>query len=211
MKERPILFNDDHVRAILDGRKTQTRRVVKPQPSGGWSIGTAKNGVTLGKFTSGHHKKGKFGLFLHREVSPGSGKFEHDITPCPYGQPGDRLWVREAFAKDGWQIWYRADCDKGPANEVCQYQDGSDFEGVWRPSTQMPSWASRITLEITDVRVERLQDVSEADAYREGCTGSPFGESADLLLYPTFWDSINGPGSWDENPWVWVVEFERVR
>ncbi|MFI9652815.1 hypothetical protein [Guyparkeria halopsychrophila] len=206
MKERPIIFTDDQVRAILDGRKTQTRRIVKPQPS--------KDHQYLGHVIESTNRKDE------GKCRWGIGEIPYSTDAIrvrpPYGVPGDRLWVREAHAKDGWQIWFRSDCDKGPASEVCQYQDGSDFEGTWAPSIHMPRWASRITLEITEVRVERVQEISGADAKAEGMC-SRLAESSSLLgpagsykdNFRTAWNSINGHGSWDENPWVWVVEFKR--
>lgn len=193
MKERPILFNADMVRAILDGRKTQTRRVVKADFD---IIGECDDGS----------------LWPWREDCENGGDIWY---PCPYGQPGDRLWVRETWAMSGHQrVEYRA----APA-------DGSDFRCVdrWRPSIHMPRWASRITLEITAVRVERLQDISEEDAKAEGVwkygdedcwkiytKTTSFGTSCPRRSFESLWQSINGPDSWNANPWVWVIEFKRV-
>ena len=140
---------------------------------------------------------------------------------CPYGLPGDRLFVREAFrlcqeaddvsprdSDPGYRVWYEADKP---------HQLGA---GRLRPSIHMPRWASRITLEVTGVRVERLQDISEADARAEGITvpncQCGYGLDGNLMsgtasgAYMLLWESINGPGSWNANPWVWVVEFKRV-
>ena len=212
-KERPILLNDEMVRAILDGRKTQTRRV-------------AKN-VHL---DSRYRAKWK-AVRKHTEVSidtPAAMLGE----VCPYGQPGDRLWVREA-----WQgplvPWNRApelfeDSRPFECPEYCEYRadggtapvfmnaDDEERQG-WRPSIHMPRWASRITLEITDVRVERLQDISEEDAKAEGVMGEKEAAAADLQWYDKprrafrfLWQSINGPDSWGANPWVWVIEFKRI-
>lgn len=178
MRERPILFSGPMVRALLDGRKTQTRRVVKPQPVDPF------DGAQLRTAVSAYALAG----------------------PCPYGEPGDRLWVRETWAKAGEQgdrVEYRADTADPKA-------------GKWRPSIFMPSWASRITLEVESVRVERLQDISEADARAEGVTPAPFtkaGRAAHLVhveAFESLWGSINGPDSWAANPWVWVVAFRRV-
>lgn len=191
-KERPILFSAQMVRAILDGRKTQTRRVINPQP-----IWVADPSVP----------------FKTTDADP------KGIINCPYGKTGDRLWVRETFCyhDDLAMYLYKADdvtCCK------------------WKPSIHMPRWASRITLEIVSVRVERLQDISEKDAIAEGISKVPFrpcegwpicdgymvgkddgvtGLAAKAsTAYKKLWESINGPGSWDLNPWVWVVEFRRI-
>lgn len=163
MKVTQILFTDAMVRAILDGRKTQTRRVVKPQPAGAWA-------------------------------APGK-------TACPKGRPGDLLYVREAFCPRSngslkleqiQRPFYRATGDKLPPG------------WGWKPNIHMPRWASRLTLRITEVRVERLHDISEADKIAEGGTAErPFG---------TVWKKINTkPGvRWEDNPWVWVIGFETI-
>lgn len=215
MKARPILFKPDMVTAILEGRKTMTRRIVKPLAGAGWRPETA-NGDTLrlGMITSPHPKKDKFGLFMRREIHPGSGKYEHDLVPCPYGAPGDVLWCREAFRNSR--------VDGLPGDAVYQ----ADHPGLkspprsygrsWMPSIHMPRWASRLTLEITDVRVERLQDISEDDARAEGAR-LELAEVDSVRLgagashrsgFQNLWKSINGEESWTANPWVWVVEFQ---
>ena len=193
MKERPILFSAPMVRALLDGSKTQTRRVVKPTPE--W-IG--QSGVLS--------YRGRVGL-------------PHAL--CPYGQPGDRLWVRETWARDDEDggLCYRADIGKvGDADDW----ERNRLDGVprfrWRPSMHMPRAASRISLEITEVRVERLQDISEDDALAEGCSstaivhedGEDYTGHYASEEYQDLWESINGPGSWDTNPWVWAVSFKRL-
>lgn len=208
MTERPIIFSAPMVRALLAGTKTQTRRgaskPVRHPDLGNW-------------YTPG-------ALVLEHEP-------QHVIErACPYGQPGDRLWVRETWAECArrqpltdedlpWQqhgriLVYAADPEwNGARLFVCA-------DGVarwakperWRPSIFMPRWASRITMEVTGVRVERLQDISEADAIAEGCTNSlhlPGGRFANEN-YQHLWWQINGDGSWEANPWVWVVEFKRV-
>lgn len=195
MQERPILFSGEMVRAILDGRKTQTRRVIK-----------LKTGDTFDE----HALKGAIQEWrpMYDEVARKVVGKTAALIRCPYGQPGDRLWVRETFADEG----CRQDRDD------CYYRaDGeSDLQGGgWTPSIHMPRWASRITLEIVSVRVERLREISEADAKAEGCWyGKGGGEVDHAVLpenhFPTLWESINGPGSWGANPWVWVVEFKRV-
>jgi hypothetical protein len=202
MADRPILFSAPMVRALLAGTKTQTRRVVKPQPEndpakhhpiepynngrGGWNWVLAATGHGLG-----------------------------DPFPCPYGQPGDRLWVREAWARTV----------VGLGTEMVVYREGdnrTDYGGPWKPSIHMPRAASRITLEVTGVRVERLQEISEADAQAEGipyserfrgfCIGEAehFNSHDPRESYRSLWQAINGPDSWAVNPWVWVVEFRRV-
>ena len=226
MRERPIIFSAPMVRAILAGTKTQTRRVVKPR------------------------KDPDYGC----ELSPGEiAGDEHIARLCPYGQPGDRLWVREAFRlisgfdtdsparvgercldagyRTAWApIRYEADCALRDWKHVgTPPHDGPPLAGKLRPGIHMPRWASRITLEITEVRVERLQDISEADAWAEGCTpgvlnahGEPFpadvehpGGYPDMWdnardWYADLWDSIHGAGAFDANPWVWAVSFRRV-
>jgi len=226
MKERPILFSAPMVRAILDGSKTQTRRVVKPQPHQSeyepdhfsWMEKTKKREVSKGWRPDGNGgriptetvtPKGTL-----RSVSVSRGWFsEH----CPYGQPGDRLWVRETFCPD----W----ADHGPiykANGGSAIEAGYPREPRWKPSIHMPRKFSRITLEITGVRVERLQEISEDDACAEGVsyTGpypnavlSGFLPRPDDLARKEFkllWESINGADSWAANPWVWVIKFKRV-
>lgn len=197
MKERPILFSAPMVKAILDGQKTMTRRV---------------NSI---------------------------GEYYISDKKCPYGVVGDRLWVRETWyyeehmhdSTEGMpdlpcglyshRLVYKADCTDYPVNV------GVGRQG-WRPSIFMPRWASRILLEVTDVKVERLQDITEEDAAKEGINQHPYeyadstyyderpeiaGLEANIAAFAGLWDSINGrkPGkAWNDNPWVWVVEFRRV-
>lgn len=198
MRERPIVFSSPMVRAILAGTKTQTRRVMKPQPVE--MTGAAKGGI------------------LHE--------------PCRYGTPSDHLWVREAWADlteshgQPWErynpqtrlyergkspfVWYRADGEQPGAGS-------GDEPGTerWRPSIHMPRWASRITLEVTGVRVERLQEISEADAIAEGVEPVLYppdgGDAPHVEGFRDLWSWINGAGLWEANPWVWVVEFKRVQ
>lgn len=214
MKERPILFNGPMVRAILDGTKTQTRRVMKHQPAKGWAF---ESPPVFGRITSPHPKKGRFGVLIRRGV--GTDFPETDLIPCPYGQPGDRLWVREAWRTvaeadaipprdmdEAFRLWFEVEAPHQPG------------AGKYRPPMFMPRWASRITLEITRVRVERLQDIREGDAIAEGCTstvmvnedGEDYTGHYATEEYQDLWESINGPGSWGQNPWMWVIEFKRV-
>lgn len=201
MKERPILFSAPMVRALLDGSKTQTRRVVKPEGA--------------------HH------LFQFRGTTAAAGADEptgewgwcgssHVVNKhirCPYGQPGDRLWVREAWRVEKF-IDNLAPRELAAGCSVVYEASGEApaWRGKQRPSMFMPRWMSRITLEVTGVRVERLQDISEADAKAEGCPGTaPMGFCLSRIEYRELWESINGAGSWATNPWVWVVEFKRIK
>jgi hypothetical protein len=212
MKERPILFSAPMVRALLDGSKTQTRRIVKPQP------------IEKKHFVGGHSIPIPKRALMRNETG-GEVAVAADYVHicCPYGQPGDRLWVRET-----WQgpLFDDMDaCRAEPADfqkpEFCEYAaDGGpapefmtmDDELVcrWRPSIHMPRWASRITLEITGVRVEKLQDISNADCKAEGVLPDHSDVFPHARAYQTLWEQINGAGSWEANPWVWVVEFKRI-
>mgnify|MGYP003520273679 FL=1 len=215
MKERPILFSSPMVRAILEGRKTQTRRVIKPQPK----------------------------LF----ADPNSEYFGQPWMPIggliqsawrfPYGQPGDRLWVRATWAMNQ------------PPSGAIYRSDGECDGGPWKPSIHMPRWASRITLEVTGVRVVRLKGITESEAEAEGMSFTDYGRQCfhqgmdgDIgkcpspdqthpqrpgwfwekttssgeclptarLAFANLWNSINGPGSRDLNPWVWAITFKRI-
>lgn len=179
MKERPILFSAPMVRALLAGRKTQTRRVVRPQPNRAACIEPCDR------------YPGEF-------VPWRDGEAQHSIV-CPYGAPGDMLWVRETWSRHADGVTYRADFD-----ETSFAATGGI---AWRPSIHMPRALARITLRITEVRVERLQQISEADARAEGRSLTP-GDPAGF--FPETWNDIHGCGAWDANPWVWVVAFERV-
>jgi len=226
-KERPILFSAPMVRAILAGTKTQTRRVVKQHKAfEEWGVKGPDDAYDATTDDDGQ------GFFLvagdHGYAGP---------VPCPYGQPGDRLVVRETwqyagFTDDGEPfIAYKADgarklCDTSPLewadriedvfanlSEPSNYNiDQRAADRKWRPSIHMPRWASRITLEIVSVRVERLNDISEADAHAEGTPHSMQYASGRLASenFAHLWESINDAGSWDANPWVWVVEFRRL-
>lgn len=205
MKERPILFSAPMVLALLDGSKTQTRRVVKPE--GAVHIFQFR-GTTAA--AGADEPTGEWGWC-------GSERVVHKHIRCPYGQPGDRLWVRETWRErvpdqDGRILDYRADhFSEDPCNEP------------WKPSIYMPREASRITLEIASVRIERLNDISEADARAEGVTPQSNGRyhcgfddgkvecRSPVTAYAWLWNSINGLDSWSANPWVWVVEFKVVK
>lgn len=194
MKERPILFSAPMVRAVLADTKTQTRRALRVQPPTGTEW-----------MNTYHHPKDTERPYWWAGAG---GDLLDFSTPCPYGQPGDRLWCRETWLTvNGDDTFYRADYLHDPA--------GDRAHGVaWKPSIHMHRSRSRITLEVTGVRVERLQDISTADAEAEGWPG-PDAENSTSSTYPIawyskLWESINGPESWAANPWVWVVEFRRL-
>lgn len=202
MKERPILFSGEMVRAILDGTKTQTRRVVKMpaavqfEPEQGDTPADLNDLQEMAWFDD--HEAGP-GFYAWLSEYPEEGSMP---VRCPYGEPGERLWVRETFAPAWCGDWvYAADYSKERLAE-------KDARGFWKPSIHMPRQASRLTLEVTAVRVERLQDISEADARAEGCPAQAPG--LPRHWYAQLWDRINGAGAWDANPWVWVVEFHKV-
>lgn len=210
MKERPILFSAPMVRAILEGRKTQTRRVVKPQP---YWIEWKRKRVYEGAFLD--IDKGGRLLINNLENALASfpmGEEKPRIIKCPYGKPGDRLWVREA-----WSPLLAPDITPLPKTSLGQWK-GMAVQDVlyradgeitlskgesWHPSIHMPRWASRILLEITNIRVERVQEISEDDIWAEGIDGAQ-----PLKVFSALWDSINGKKHpWSDNPWVWVIEF----
>ena len=224
MVERPILMSAPMVRATLAGTKTQTRRAMRVQPQ----------------------------MLSDRRAQPWQGDpavllqlLEKTGKRCPYGQPGDRLWVRETWYCDDYRVQRGPylkpddmDLNEARNDGTLIYRASSGdrpYEAeqpAWKPSIHMPRWASRITLEVTGVRVERLQDISEADAMAEGIVECPIpaddegprrvgymvapddGKSGldvtPIHTYRKLWESINGPESWDANPWVWVIEFKRL-
>ncbi|CNK69061.1 phage-like protein [Yersinia mollaretii] len=186
MNEKPILFNAEMVNAILSGRKTQTRRIMKSD-----YMEIAENDDGL--------------LWPWREDCERGGDIWY---PCPLGKPGDQLWVREAFATGlctESTLAYRA------THKTEDLEEGWGETIKWTPSIHMPRWASRINLLITGVRVERLNDISDADASAEGCKISSM-QSGECLsdMFARLWKSIYGDESWQANPWVWVINFERM-
>ncbi len=199
-QERPLLFSAPMVRAILDGTKTQTRRMVS------WRGVDA--GLNLG--FSGLSPHGYSQGWVLESPSRSSREWRCKPTPCPFGQRGDRLWVRETWAAPH-------NCDHLKPSEIdhdwrIHYAATEDLGGLLRrPSMFMPRWASRITLEITDVRVERLHDISRGEAMAEGC---PFPNMADgddpRAWFANLWRQINGADSWADNPWVWVLAFRKT-
>lgn len=218
MKERGMIFNTEMVRAILDGRKTQTRRIMKPQPE---------------PCPRGGHwwPSNVFKTMLHVEDEMQNGKggwggLAGDA--CPFGDLGDRIWVRETWAEAGASApdlkLYRANY---PEHVPSIYENVPLAEEIrWTPSIHMPRWASRILLEITDVRVERLNAISEEDAEAEGIDMEALYDSQDCYdciadhnmtgrptvtgAFKYLWESIYGEEGWKSNPWVWVIEFKRV-
>lgn len=217
MKERPILFSGEMVKAILDGRKTQTRRAVKPQPlqdvDGDEEITWEEKPIETGW----ESEIGTEPCFAHWQLMR-PGKLQPAKILCPYGVVGDRLWVKETYAERADVNW-REEPDK--ARRYCFYKaDDANANsntnnwhswGKWKSGRFMPRCLSRLTLEITGVRVERLQDISHKDALAEGVKYDVSKEDGSpLARYQQLWNKINGPGSWDANPFVWVIEFKKI-
>jgi hypothetical protein len=229
MKERPILFSGPMVRALLDGSKTQTRRILKRQPY-------------LSRTNPPHFSDVEVGdLFVCPDYFPTDNTRRSVIAECtqrgtyhcmgvtafaekhsPYGVVGDRLWVRETWSQpttlDPGPAFFRADY---PACVPHNFENVPSADAIrWKPSIHMPRAISRITLEITGIRVERLNSISEDDAKAEGCAPAWLDVDGDLvnaMTPPTYkqgfarlWRDINGADSWETNPWVWVVEFRRL-
>ena len=255
MKEKPIIFSAPMVRAILEGRKSMTRRIVKCREEIA-CLGTAAD-WNAGKLDERMPDWETWGPKSGAQVFVGKHGNIFSLN-CPYGVPGDRLWVRETF-QDYCPIWSGGWCGHGTREGIEKehgvwYGAGAPHRGPlpadpplkWKPSIHMPRWASRITLEIVSVRVERLQEISEEDAEKEGV---PVNQRAPDLLHPSnlcvtcgqhrhthvgknmvcfggkgtvfsnwtykggfsyLWESIHGPGSWEQNPWVWVIEFRGI-
>ena len=211
MKERPILFSGPMVRAILEGRKTQTRRPVKPQPP-----------AYIDELYGGElRQRAPYQLECHESGCVLGYGFEDDdglLYRCPFGVPGDRLWVRETFATinrlAGCEL-YRQGKDDGVRYRATWAKSHS---WGWRPSIHMPRWASRITLEVVSVRVERVQDITNNDAMAEGFDGerwldSDGSEGRGVEPFEQFvdaWREIYGQESLDANQWVWVGEFKQL-
>lgn len=208
MTERPILFSAPMVRALLDGTKTQTRRVVKPHRSDD-------------AFVLLDHGDGWWPYRSEDGERANVNNMEYPMA-SPYGKPGDRLWVKETWAQpaamDPGPTVYRADY---PASVPAGFTNLPTADAIkWKSSLFMPRAASRILLEVVSVRVERLLEISEQDAIAEGipwqrCVdwqgpGNTRRDFGPKDAYKTVWEGINGVGSWDANPWVWVVEFKRV-
>jgi hypothetical protein len=224
MKERPILFSGAMVRALLDGSKTQTRRVVNPQP---WADArSAHYHPSCPSGSGGMHPANVIFSSMDQCVPPWAAP---QPVRCPFGEPGDRLYVRETFLYvgpgSGSDLPSYREERANPENhkaENCWYRASRPDETlVWTPSIHMPRWASRITLEVTGVRVEQLRHISDADCIAEGIglnantDGVPMtipeGETMPRAAYLSLWDSLNAARGygWDANPWVWVVEFAK--
>lgn len=254
MAERPILFSGPMVRAILDGRKTQTRRLVQPAPTPAPGYDHA-----TGFYRDAEYSRDRGATFCGRPIDPLRWWFADASGPrlayrCQHGAPGDQLWVRETFAAAGQLVAYDADgwcgavCDDGGGgrlriphgfvstshNDAIRRGDAEKlgarfglarFGGRWRPSIHMPRVLSRITIEVTEVRVQRLQEITEDDARAEGATvehlasdvvaaraarlGLPEGSAR--VAFSLLWDSINGDrATWASNPWVWALTFRRL-
>ncbi len=211
-KDRPIIFSAPMVRALLDGRKTQTRRVLKPQPEATWSLDPARwPAARVGRF-----------WFTDDPAMPGN----HCI--CARFEPGDRLWVRENHALVGGG-------DPGIPIYAANWREDARARGFdnipdkpprWTPSIHMPRWASRLTLIVTDVRVQRLQDISEEDAIAEGVSkirdccyvvpGFDYDKiglchTSPVTPFQKLWESINGEESWAANPWVVAITFRTIK
>lgn len=210
MKEHPILFSTPMVKAIIENRKTQTRRIIKPQPE------ITKNERGLIDYT--YRKGKKFSSGQNMDISDLNSAFFRIRIYCPYGQPGDLLWVREKWRyhdifniggeTSNGEYWYYASVPK-----IIGCVDGVDYtrdQWRWKPSIHLPKSASRIWLEITNVKVERVQSISEEDAKAEGA--DKYDEKLEWLTakhgFQMLWDTIHGKESWDANPWVWVVTFK---
>ena len=197
MTARPILFSAPMIRALLDGRKTQTRRIVKPQPE--------KRHVCGVDPMLGFKKRGSRDLWLYPNAK------QEVLATCPYGQPGDTLWVRET--------WRELEYPTMSTTHEYRATSRDSENHKWRPSIYMPRWVSRITLVISSVRVQRLQEISEADARAEGAPlelrlldSVRLGATASHTGgFERLWESIYGPDSWDANPWVWALTFEVIR
>lgn len=226
----PIIFSGVMVRLILAGNKVQTRRIVKPQPP---SVEDVKRRAGIGyHWFTDEHVPGRFRVagpvWAARELGA------PESLRCPYGMPGESLWVKETFAwsikdpdsvaelgdPDNYDPVYRADQEH--EGEWDRYEDGKcvgKTKPTWRPAIYLPRWASRLTLEIEDVRIERLQSISETEAIAEGIDGPERVQHAReptygplIDRYANLWDEINGKRApWSSNPWVWVITFRRVQ
>jgi hypothetical protein len=219
MRERPILFSGEMVRAILAGKKTQTRRVMRVQPESPAVVADIDAEVAALSGKSEGPSRPVWAMWPGLSTDPAfAGQHVDKGVKCPYGRPGDRLWVRESWGYFGGDE-YLYQQDRGCVGYRADWIGyASTPGGRWRPSIHMPRWASRITLEITRVRVERLTKISEADAKAEGVDPRRFrtpGVSDGFehrLAYAQLWEELNaGRGHpWDSDPWVWVLDFSRA-
>lgn len=221
---KSITLRTHEVQAILEGRKTQTHRVLKASrgKQAEWLTHQLLNKASISGLGLSHEADG-YGDFGVQLGHPQGGPLGFVI--CPYGQPGDILWVRETFQYYGDEegnIGYLYKAKEGDQEKLDQFHDN-----IWRPSIHMPKEAARIFLRITDIRVERMQDITEEDAISEGIEyivsdllrgytdySTPNGimgvVDSPIQSFRTLWESINGPESWTANPWAWCVSFERI-
>lgn len=215
MKSRQILFTAPMVRAILDGSKTQTRRIGKCQKD---------DATELAVEYSMHATRGEVAVATYRAF-PDGGSARWGLCECPYGIQGDRLWVRETFQF----VHANSDGQRNTFSSATPFTQ-HDYKWIeyaatpkdnepppkWKPSIFMPRWVSRITLEIVSVRVERLKTISPHDCFQEGvrcpgCDSSGHEPCVEMVgKYKKLWESLNGKGSWKKNPWVWVITFKRI-
>ncbi len=198
MKETGIIMSGNHPKLVLDGTKTQTRRVINPKPM------IVLDGTPI----------------KIREAKPNEFPIQREDIKCPYGQVGDRLWVREThkiWVKEGFDFWYalykdgmgqECNCSVDAQTDDIWYRESAK----WRPSIHMPRWASRITLEITEVRVERVQEISPEDVRSEGIRGFGNLDSTNMVEFIQLWDSLNAKRGygWEVNPWCWCISFKAV-
>lgn len=211
---RPILFSAPMIQALLAGRKTQTRRIAKFKPLRD-GLNMSFSGLSAIRLRTNGTPDGVWLL-----QSRGRSCWEERSHPlkCPYGVPGDFLWVRETWGHTGQGVWKVADVYMANDGKLVYRADADDGTGGWFPSIHMPRAFSRLTLELTEVRVERLRDISEADAIAEGIAPSdkfpdrymtPAGDYAvPVVAYQRLWERINGKDAWDSNPWVWCISFD---
>lgn len=230
MKERPILFSTDMVKAILDGRKTMTRRVVSFKDA--WPFNNSNSWPYVKQLDDGTWMWADSPDFNYPK------NYMKNGIKCPYGQVGDRLWVREKWGELGWHkgeipihkikdyegcerdiIYYQEIIEQCPdflwfgEDESIEYRKDGGEVTHWKSSMFIPRWASRITLEITNIRVERVQDITEDDAEKEGDPkqGLIASENDHTTWFQHLWDSINGKKyPWESNPWTWVIEFKKL-
>lgn len=200
---KPITMTGDSPAKIIAGLKTMTRRLVKPQPD---AIHDGEPYWFVGGYRAGEYRA--TGNVLHKAANP---------IRCPYGKPGDKLWVKEKWG----YIDFENGADFNAAESAIAYWASGEqipIKNRWRHQRYMPRWASRIWLEITSVRMERLQDISNDDARAEGVLPAYAGQCVSLghpfnalPLFRELWGHINGSGSWDANPWVWVIGFKQIK
>ena len=219
--EKPIIFNSEMVRAILNGKKTQTRRVIKPQPE---ILNESSFGFPVSQYNKATNLKGNLWRYKTGKYRPHKNSASRQVISkpfsCPYGQVGDKLYVREAYRVCNMDIY------RDQALMIHYYSDRV-YKSVVVTNAEMKLWKARkkpfmktpgrfmykslarIWLEITNIRVERVQDISESDCYKEGAIDPKLIPCSPYEIFAELWKSIY-PGSWEVNPWVWVVEFKKI-